>query len=476
MKTAFFLIALSLGAITCTSAGARADSAAAAVAAAPSPLPGQVLPDFTALVRQAGPAVVNIRVFRIQPAAPAEQSAPPALPPTQPPRAMASGSGFLVSPNGVILTNSHVVAGASKVTVRLSDKRELAARVIGVDELTDVAVLKIAADDLPSVQLGDSAQIAVGQWVLAIGAPFGLERTATQGIISALGRALPNDSYVPFIQTDVPINPGNSGGPLFDLSGRVIGINSQIVSTSGGYMGLSFAIPINTALEVAAQILKHGRATHGWLGASAQDLTQELARAYGLDSLRGALLNEISPASPAQQAGLQAGDIILAFDDIAIADSSDLPPLIGASRPGEKRRLTLLRDGQIVKIGVLIGELGAAGAEKRRSTKISLIPRLGLQASDLDDATRLRLELQAGVLVEDVEPGPAALAGVLPGDIVLKIGRQTIHNVAQLGEAVAALDADQPTPVLVKRQDSMAFLAITLAPGLEPRGAQRGGR
>ena len=475
MKTRILWFVLNLSGIAGVAADTLDNSAATAGAVAPSatiavtpPLRTLALPDFTTLVSRAGPAVVNIHVYKISTPEPDEPNPPLGAPPTHAPRVTGSGSGFVISPNGVILTNRHVVADASKVTVKFTDKREFPAQVIGVDELTDVAVLKVEADGLPSVVLGDSSRLAVGQWVLAIGAPLGLERTATQGIISALGRSLPSDSYVPFIQTDVPINPGNSGGPLFDLNGQVVGINSQIVSTSGGYMGLSFAIPIDTAIEVATQILTQGHATHGWLGASAQDLSQELARAYGLDNPRGALINEISPASPAEKAGLQAGDIILAVDDFTIVDTADLPPRIGASKPGESRLLTLLRDGKVNKVSVRIGDLSSAGAARKRTPALSKNPRLGLQLSDLDEATRQVLGLQAGVLVEAVETGPAALAGVQPGDILLKMGRYPVKNVKQLNEVIARLGSDRPIPVLVKRQDSVAFLAITLA-ATEPR-------
>lgn len=422
------------------------------------------LPDFSSLVRRQGATVVNVRVFRAKTDESAETvEAPTKKRPLQPPRESGLGSGFVVSPNGVILTNRHVVAGAEKIFVRFIDKRELPARVVGVDPLTDVAVLKIEAQNLPTATLGDSAQLEVGQWVLAIGAPLGLERTATQGIISALGRTLPNDSYVPFIQTDVPINPGNSGGPLFDLAGRVVGINAQIVSSTGGYMGLSFAIPINVAVLAAKQILEQGHATHGWLGVSTQELTLELAQAYGLEAPRGALVSEVRPAGPADQAGLEMGDIILALDDFAIVDSADLPPVIGASQPGTEHVLTVLRDGKVVRLKVKVGELGQGGTSATRASPLVRVERLGLKVSDLDVATRQVLNLHGGVLVEDVESGPATAAGIQPGDILLKLGRFQVDNATSLLEMVGKLPMGQPVPMLVRRHDSATFVTITLA-------------
>lgn len=421
------------------------------------------LPDFPALVRSQGPTVVNVRVYRAKPDEPANKEAPARKRPLLPPKESSVGSGFVVAPNGVILTNRHVVAGAEKITVRFIDKRELPARVVGVDPLTDVAVLKVEAQNLPTAALGDSARLQVGQWVLAIGAPLGLERTATQGIISALGRTLPNDSYVPFIQTDVPINPGNSGGPLFDLEGRVVGINSQIMSSSGGYMGLSFAIPINVAVLAARQILEQGHATHGWLGVSTQELTLELARAYGLEAPRGALVSEVRPEGPAEQAGLLSGDIILVLDDFAIVDSADLPPIIGASQPGSERVLTVLRDGKVVRLKAKVGELGQAGPLVKRASPLVTIDRLGLKVSDLDAATREVMDLTGGVLVEGVGAGPAAVAGIQAGDILLKLGRYPLENAAQFLEMAASLPTGQPVPLLVRRQDSATFVALTLS-------------
>lgn len=420
------------------------------------------LADFSSLVHRQGACVVNVRVFRTKPDEMADTGEQHQPQPRQPPRETGIGSGFVIAPNGVILTNRHVVKGAEKITVRFADKRELPARVVGVDRLTDVAVLKVEAKDLPTATLGDSSRLEVGQWVLAIGAPLGLERTATQGIISALGRALPNDSYVPFIQTDVPINPGNSGGPLFDLEGRVVGINSQIASSSGGYMGLSFAIPINTAVAVAKQIVDKGHATHGWLGVSAQDLTADLAQAYGLEAPRGALVTEVESMGPADQAGLQPGDIILALNNIAIVDTTDLPPIIGASQPGTELALKVLRDGQLVQLQPKVGELGQDGASGKHTTPITQVDRLKLKVSDLDAATQQVLSLHGGVMVEEIEAGPAATAGIQAGDILLKLGRFPVDNAGRLVELTNKLPTGQPIPLLLRRQDSATFVTIAL--------------
>lgn len=400
------------------------------------PMRHVLMPDFSALVKNQGPAVVNILVTReVKKDASGHD---PGI-----------GSGFVVTPNGIILTNSHVIAGASKIAVRFIDKRELPARVLGVDELTDVAVLKVEADGLPVVTLGNSAQLEVGQWVLAIGAPLGLERTATQGIVSALGRSLPNDNYVPFIQTDVPINPGNSGGPLFDIQGQVIGINSQIVTHTGGYMGLSFAIPINIALAVSKQILANGHARHGWLGASAQDLSQALAHAYGQELPHGALINQVRPGGPAERAGVQVGDIVQAFDDMAILDSADLPPAVGIALPGERHRLTVLREGNVLAIDVVLGDVADAGKPATPTQRFSL---LGLTAHDVNGLVR----------VAEIMPGPAAEAGIRPGDVLLQIGRASVGDTSRLRELESQLLPGHRLPVLIGRGEDRFFLPLSL--------------
>lgn len=418
------------------------------------------LPDFSAIVASHGKAVVNLLVLRDK-----QDSADEAGGDRSQglPRYKSSvGSGFIISPDGLILTNRHVVDGADKITVKFINKLELPARVVGVDAPTDIAVLKVEAKNLPTVTLGDSDTLLVGQWVLAIGAPFGLERSASQGIISTLNRALPGDTYVPFIQTDVPINPGNSGGPLFDTQGRVVGINSQILSKSGGYMGLSFAIPINTAMAIANQIISKGKALHGWAGIATQDLNQDLARAFGLALPQGALVTEVAPGSPGDKGGLEPGDIILAVDSKALMNSADLPPLIGLSLPGESRALTVLRGKQIGQVNLVVGDLQdgmLAGKGDKASDRIG---PLNIGVVQTDDATRKVLGITTGILVRELGPGPAAEAGILPGDILLRMGRQSLDTVDQFTRLIDQMPTGHPMPVMIKRRDGILFLPLTL--------------
>jgi serine protease Do len=337
------------------------------------------LPDFTALVEREGPAVVNISTVQT---VRREDAFPriPGLPDDDPfydffrrfmppgPREYQTrslGSGFLISPDGYVLTNAHVVRDANEVTVRLTDRRELKARVIGVDLRSDVAVLKIDATGLPAVRIGDPGQARVGEWVLAIGSPFGFENSVTAGIISAKGRTLPDKTYVPFLQTDVPINPGNSGGPLFNLNGEVIRINAQIYSRTGGYMGLSFAIPIDVAMNVAEQLRSTGKVVRGRLGVQIQELTPELARSFSLDKAVGALVASVERGSPAASAGLRAGDVILRFNGRIIDNANDLPPLVASTRPGTRVELELWRDGSATRLNATIGELSDPPRRRR---------------------------------------------------------------------------------------------------------------
>jgi len=373
------------------------------------------------------------------------------------------GSGFIISPDGYIVTNHHVVGGAERITVKLSDKREFPAKLVGSDKQSDVALLKIDAQGLPVVQVGDSDGLKVGQWVFAIGAPFGLERTATQGIVSALGRSLPNDSYVPFIQTDVAVNPGNSGGPLFDTAGNVVGINSQIFSRSGGYMGLSFAIPINVAKDVVAQLKETGRVEHGWLGIQLQEVTQDLARSFGLESPNGALVANVTPGSPADKAGLKTGDVIVAYGDKSIVDSSDLPPLVGATRPGATMPLTVMREGKQRTLDVKLGKL--EDREVKLAANGDGSPQggtLNVVVSDLTDAQRQQLGVEQGVLVRQVGPGAAADAGVQPGDVLLQIDGKRVENAEQLRKLAADLPTGKSVAVLVKRGEFSMFLALRM--------------
>jgi serine protease Do len=383
------------------------------------------------------------------------------MPDFQPPM-ISMGSGFLISTDGWVITNAHVIEGADEVTIGLSDRREFTARVVGVDRPTDIALLKVEAINLPSTTLGNSNGLKVGQWVLAMGSPFGLERTATQGIISALGRTLPGDSYVPFIQTDAAVNPGNSGGPLFSLDGKVIGINSQIYSNSGGYMGVSFAIPINTAMEVVDQLKKNGRVERGWLGILIQDITPDLAKSFGLDRPRGALVSEVLQKGPAAKAGLQVGDVIVRFNTVAVQRSSELPPMVARTKPGTQITLTVVREGKEIKVPVRIEQLPDQPEQEAPPEPTPSSSRIGVQVAPLPDRLKGQVE---GVLVTGVTGGAAARAGIQPGDVILRINNGKVGSVEAFEKIVAELPAGQPIPILVLRGGGTFFLSITLPDG-----------
>lgn len=436
------------------------------------------VPDFSALVQQNAAAVVNVSVTGKSTPTLAGRGLPFAIPDDDPdnpfgeffkhfpqpsvPQAgrempvQGLGSGFIISTDGYIITNRHVVDGADKITVKLNDKREFPAKVIGSDAQSDIALLKIEAGNLPTVSIGDPGSLKVGQWVFAIGAPFGLERTATKGIVSALGRSLPNDTYVPFIQTDVPINPGNSGGPLFDLSGKVVGINSQIFSRSGGYMGLSFAIPADVAMDVVAQLKTEGHVTRGWMGVTLQEVTQDLARSFNLEQPRGALVSEVNATGPAAKAGLKAGDIIISYAGKPVQDSADLPPLVGTTKPGVSRTLTIIRDGKEQELTVTLGQLPDKGQKEQLAdnTPDEGGPRLNVAVGDAPDGQ--------GVLVQQVGPGAAAEAGVRPGDILLSLNNRQIKDAAQLRQLVRDLPRGKRVPLLVKRNGGALYLAVAI--------------
>jgi len=454
---------------------------ATAVETTQTPAPAAVstitLPDFSVLVERNADTVVNVtsegNSGKSMPQGPGARPGNPfpfQLPPgaapfgdEPPPMQRGMGSGFIISADGYIVTNYHVVANAEHITVKLNDRREFPAKLVGSDKQSDVALLKIETQGLPVAHVGNSDALKVGQWVFAIGAPFGLERTATQGIVSALGRSLPNDSYVPFIQTDVAVNPGNSGGPLFDTSGNVVGINSQIFSRSGGYMGLSFAIPINTAMNVVAQLKEHGHVEHGWLGIQLQEVTQDLARSFGLDHPHGALIANVTAGSPADKAGLKTGDVIVAFGDKSIGDSGDLPPLVGGTRPGVSVPMTVVRAGNERKIDVTLGKLedrdvklGANDSGKGPGTNLNVV------VANLTDAQRRQLGVEHGVVVRQVGPGAAADAGVQPGDVLLQIDGKNVDSAQALSELAANLPAGKPVAVLVKRGEMSLFLALRM--------------
>ncbi len=433
------------------------------------------LPDFSSIVAQYGPAVVNVRVSGVVKTGGQESQMPqfgpddpfsqffrhfqqPESPQRAPMRGM--GSGFIVSPDGIVLTNAHVVDGADEVTVKLTDKREFKARVLGVDKLTDVAVLKIDAHDLPVVKIGDAGKERVGEWAVAIGAPFGFENTATAGIVSAKARSLPDQGYVQFIQTDVPVNPGNSGGPLFNLNGEVIGINSQIYSGTGGYQGVSFAIPINLAMQVEQQLVKNGKVERGQLGVSIQSVDQSLAQAFGLKQATGALVSAVTPDSPGAKAGLKSGDIILAFNGQMIADAGDLPPLVAAVKPGDTATLSVWRKGGAHDLSVKVGDaatrtvVAATDAEGDAGKA-----RLGLGVRPLTPEERAQANVSGGLLVEHVA-GPAAKAGIEPGDIVLAMNGEPISSVSQLRQL--AQQDGKHVALLVQHEDAKIFVPIDL--------------
>jgi serine protease Do len=454
------------------SVGAGADAPVAATTATdPASRNTVLLPDFATLVDRFGPAVVNISVSGTV----KTRSAMPPMPfgPNdpfseffrrfQPPgpqeRAVrGEGSGFIVSDDGVILTNAHVVDGADEVTVKLTDRREFDAQVVGLDKRTDVAVLKIEADHLPAVQVGDSDAVKVGQWVLAIGSPFGFENSVTSGIVSAKSRALPSDAAVPFIQTDVAVNPGNSGGPLFDLDGRVVGINSQIYSQTGGYQGISFAIPINVALKVQQQLLADGKVEHGRLGVGVQTMSQDLAKAFGLERSAGALVTQVESGSAADAAGLKQGDVVLAIDGQPVEDSASLAADIAGREPGSKIKLKVWRDGKERTITAELGadEEGVVAAAGRGDTDTG---RLGLALRPLTPDERGRSGIEHGLVVEQAD-GAAAKAGIERGDVVLAVNGESVDSVDDMTKAVSELDGT--VAVLVQRGSMQIYVPLEL--------------
>jgi serine protease Do len=428
------------------------------------------LPDFSTLVEKQSAAVVNISTSRGTARMQLPQGAPsepmpdffrrfPPFANGQPQTGV--GSGFIISPDGYLLTNAHVVAETDEVTVRLKDKREYKARVVGFDKRTDVAVLKIDAKGLPVVEIGNTERLRVGEWVAAIGSPYGFESTVTAGIVSAKSRALPDDSYVPFIQTDVAINPGNSGGPLFNLDGEVIGINSQIYSRSGGYQGLSFAIPIEVAMRVKDDLVKHGRVQRGRIGVSIQAISKDLAESFGLEKPMGALVNAVDAGGPADKAGIKAGDIIMSVEGKKIEQSVELPRAIGEAKPGQTLRLAVFRKGETRDIAVAIGEMPA---ERTAKAPARAVPgekqgRLGVAVRPLTPEERKRIDAD-GVVVEQVD-GAAARAGVQPGDIILALNDQPIESVEQLKKIVE--QSKERAALLVQRNGSRIFVPVRLS-------------
>ena len=429
------------------------------------------LPDFTQLVEDNAPAVVNISTEQ------KVQSGRQQIPEMfrrffegmedQMPRPESEGeslgSGFLISSDGFILTNHHVVADASRIIVRLQDGSEKEASLIGSDPRSDLALLQIDGKGLPKVKIGSSEGLKVGEWVLAIGAPFGFESTVTAGIVSAKGRSLPSENYVPFIQTDVAINPGNSGGPLFNLDGEVIGINSQIVSRSGGFMGLSFAIPIDMAMEVVAQLKDKGRVSRGWLGVLIQPVDRELAESFGLDKPAGALVSQVMADSPAEKAGFQVGDVVVQFNGKEIGHSGQLPQVVGLLAPGTRAEAVVMRDGERKTLKVTVEELPEdLAGQPAGSPSVPGAATLGLRVEEVSKEQLAALGLEYGVQVIEVVEGPAAKAGIRRGDVLVSLNNRPLKDSATLASLIADLGEGAVVPVLLHRDGSPRFLALRL--------------
>ncbi|MCU0897164.1 MAG: DegQ family serine endoprotease [Burkholderiales bacterium] len=449
---------------------------------------GRELPDFTDLAERQGPAVVNISTTQARsrnlPQFPQlDEDDPfyeffrrfaPRPGPGQPapgPRQFEQqslGSGFVISPDGYILTNAHVVDGADEITVKLTDKRELKAKVIGADKRTDVALIKIEAAGLPTVRMGDPTKLRVGEWVVAIGSPFGFENSVTAGIVSAKGRSLPSENFVPFIQTDVAINPGNSGGPLFNLKGEVVGINSQIYSRTGGFMGLSFAIPIDVAMDIQQQLRTSGRVSRGRIGVVIQEVSKDLAESFGLPKPAGALVNQVEKGGPADKAGVLAGDIIVKFDGKSVNQSSDLPRLVGGTKPGTKSTVQVYRKGETKDLTVTVAELpddriAARGDGSKPAPKAEVAAnRLGLVMSDLPEERRKQLNVAGGAVVDEVKP--TARADIRPGDVVLAVtakGQTTeVKSAEQFNKVLAGIDKAATLTLQIRRGDGNLFVTV----------------
>lgn len=458
------------------------------------------LPDFTELVDQVSPAVVNIRTterargagagngngngqmdeemqefFRRffgvpMPNVPRQQRPNPRGGEEEAPRGV--GSGFILSPDGYVMTNAHVVEGADEVIVTLPDRREFKAKIIGADKRTDVAVVKIEATGLPHVRMGDVSRLKVGEWVMAIGSPFGLDNTVTAGIVSAKGRD--TGDYLPFIQTDVAINPGNSGGPLINMRGEVVGINSQIYSRSGGFMGISFAIPIDEATRVAEQLRTSGRVSRGRIGVQIDQVTRDVAESIGLGRPQGALVRSVESGSPADKAGIEAGDIITRFNGQPIDRATELPRLVGSIKPGTRVNLTVFRRGGSRELAVQVAELeqetararpAAAPDEKPRPGATPAAQSIGLVVAELTATQKAAAKVKGGVRVETVSEGPAQRAGVREGDIILAVGNSDVNSVREFDAAVAKLDKSKPIPLLLRRGELATYLLIRPARG-----------
>lgn len=444
--------------------------------------------DVSELVEKHGPAVVNISTTKI--VQKSQSGFPPggfpgmqeddemfdffrkffppgavpkgqARPPLRPTPARGEGSGFIVGNDGYILTNAHVVEGVDEVTVKLTDKRKFTAKVVGYDERTDIAVIKINAANLPKVVIGDPDKLRVGEAVVAIGSPFGFENSVTSGIVSGKGRSLPSENYVPFIQTDVAVNPGNSGGPLFNLRGEVIGVNSQIYSRSGGYQGVSFSIPIDVAMDVANQLKTGGKVTRGWLGVAIQEVSADLAESFGLDRPRGALVANVEADSPAAKGGLQVSDVVLKFDGKNVESSSDLPRMVAATKAGAKVAVQVWRKKALKDLTITVGQLPddevqVAGAKSQKS-----FSRGGLVLSELTAEQRRTLKIDSGLLVEETN-GDAVRAGIREGDVILAVNNTEVNTVEQFRKLIAAVPVGKSAAILVRRGENSLYVPLKI--------------
>ncbi len=444
------------------------------------------LPDFTRLVKQHAAAVVNVSTtqkipesstgedeqLQLPEGAPLDEffrrffGGPGGKPPTPRHNAKSLGSGFIISDDGYMITNHHVVKDADTIIVRLQDRRELEANVIGSDKRSDIALLKIDADDLPTLKIGSSDDLEVGEWVFAIGSPFGFDHSVTAGIVSAKGRSLPSDSYVPFIQTDVAINPGNSGGPLFNMNGEVVGVNSQIYSRTGGFMGLSFSVPMDVAMKVVEQLKSSGHVQRGWLGVQIQDVSRELASSFGMSKPEGALISKVVKNSPAQKSGLKVGDVIIEYDGNSVPTSSTLPAMVGVTTIGKNIPIVVIRQGKRRNLTVRIGELTDEVAESSIQSvdeSIVKVDRMGISASDVPEDMRSQLQISGGgALITQVKNGPAAESGIRRGDIVLQVQYKNVDDARQFKRLIDAADSDRPLAILVQRGNNPIYLAIKL--------------
>lgn len=442
---------------------------------------GGDLPNFTDLVEREGSAVVNISTVQAPSMGTRALPGMPNIPEDDPffeffrryapPHGMPKdfeskslGSGFIISSDGYILTNTHLVDTADEIHVKLTDKREFRAKLVGADRKTDIALLKIDAAGLPKVTQGDPEKLKVGEWVVAIGSPFGFENSVTAGIVSAKGRSLAQENFVPFIQTDVAINPGNSGGPLFNMKGEVVGINSQIYSRTGGFMGLSFAIPIDVATDISNQLIASGKVSRGRIGVLIQEVTKELAESFGLPKAGGALVASVQKGGPAEKAGIEPRDVILKFDGKTVTSSGDLPRIVGATKPGSKVQVQVWRNGATKDIPITVDELPSdekpAGRGGKRGKAPDTSNRIGLSLSELTAEQKKQLEVDNGLLVEDMVPGIAARAGVRPGDVILSMNNQDVKTVEEFNQLLNKVPKGRNIALLVRRGDTTTFITM----------------